>query len=74
MTDGGADYCFECIGLASLMEEAFNSSRDVVLSLLNLDYSNMHAHTHIKFKSLIYSLISLTLDYWIDENRVGGKR
>ncbi|KAK8347778.1 hypothetical protein V6Z12_A06G039400 [Gossypium hirsutum] len=26
-TDGGADYCFECIGLASLMEDAFNSSR-----------------------------------------------
>ncbi|KAK3025929.1 hypothetical protein RJ639_040845 [Escallonia herrerae] len=27
MTDGGADYCFECIGLASLMQDAFNSSR-----------------------------------------------
>lgn len=27
MTDGGADYCFECIGLASLMSDAFNSSR-----------------------------------------------
>ncbi|XP_027073573.2 alcohol dehydrogenase-like 2 isoform X1 [Coffea arabica] len=27
MTDGGADYCFECIGLASLMADAFNSSR-----------------------------------------------
>ncbi|CAI0549239.1 unnamed protein product [Linum tenue] len=28
MTDGGADYCFECIGLASLMAEAFSSSRE----------------------------------------------
>ncbi|GMP45875.1 hypothetical protein CsSME_00014238 [Camellia sinensis var. sinensis] len=27
MTDGGADYCFECIGLASLMPDAINSSR-----------------------------------------------
>lgn len=27
MTNGGADYCFECIGLASLMKEAFQSSR-----------------------------------------------
>ncbi|CAA6675195.1 unnamed protein product [Spirodela intermedia] len=27
MTDGGADYCFECIGLASLVSEAFASSR-----------------------------------------------
>ncbi|KAK8921623.1 Alcohol dehydrogenase-like 1 [Platanthera zijinensis] len=27
MTDGGADYCFECIGLASSMADAFNSSR-----------------------------------------------
>uniref|UniRef100_A0A2P2L4Q4 Alcohol dehydrogenase-like 7 n=2 Tax=Rhizophora mucronata TaxID=61149 RepID=A0A2P2L4Q4_RHIMU len=28
MTDGGADYCFECVGLSSLMTEAFNSSRE----------------------------------------------
>ncbi|ESQ34552.1 hypothetical protein EUTSA_v10007889mg [Eutrema salsugineum] len=27
MTKGGVDYSFECIGLASLMEEAFNSTR-----------------------------------------------
>ncbi|KAF5185319.1 alcohol dehydrogenase [Thalictrum thalictroides] len=27
LTNGGADYCFECIGLASLMDEAFKSSR-----------------------------------------------
>ncbi|KAF7139860.1 hypothetical protein RHSIM_Rhsim06G0078400 [Rhododendron simsii] len=27
MTDGGADYCFECIGLASLMKDAIDSSR-----------------------------------------------
>ncbi|KAJ9166551.1 hypothetical protein P3X46_021289 [Hevea brasiliensis] len=28
MTEGGADYCFECVGLASLMTEAFRSSRE----------------------------------------------
>ncbi|KAI3876632.1 hypothetical protein MKX03_027654 [Papaver bracteatum] len=28
MTDGGVDYCFECIGLASLMNDAFSSCRD----------------------------------------------
>ncbi|GMY17339.1 alcohol dehydrogenase-like 2 isoform X1 [Fagus crenata] len=28
LTDGGADYCFECVGLASLMQEAFRSSRE----------------------------------------------
>lgn len=27
MTKGGADYCFECIGLASVMNDAFKSSR-----------------------------------------------
>ncbi|XP_062190582.1 alcohol dehydrogenase-like 2 isoform X1 [Phragmites australis] len=27
MTGGGADYCFECVGSASLMTEAFKSSR-----------------------------------------------
>ncbi|XWS25302.1 hypothetical protein CRYUN_Cryun27aG0057700 [Craigia yunnanensis] len=28
ITDGGADYCFECIGLASVMEDAFISNRE----------------------------------------------
>nr|GME10197.1 alcohol dehydrogenase-like 1 [Ipomoea batatas] len=27
MTDEGADYCFECVGLTSLMQDAFASSR-----------------------------------------------
>ncbi|XP_058096911.1 alcohol dehydrogenase-like 7 isoform X1 [Magnolia sinica] len=27
MTDGGADYCFECVGLASLISDAFASCR-----------------------------------------------
>ncbi|GAB4832985.1 hypothetical protein Ancab_007006 [Ancistrocladus abbreviatus] len=27
MTDGGADYCFECVGRASLVQEAFACSR-----------------------------------------------
>ncbi|KAI3897420.1 hypothetical protein MKX03_025438 [Papaver bracteatum] len=27
MTNGGADYCFECIGLASVMNDAFTSCR-----------------------------------------------
>ena len=33
ITDGGADYCFECIGLASVMEDAFNSNREVLINL-----------------------------------------
>ncbi|KAL9228734.1 hypothetical protein vseg_004283 [Gypsophila vaccaria] len=28
LTDGGADYTFECIGLASVMQDAFDSTRD----------------------------------------------
>ncbi|XP_030947925.1 alcohol dehydrogenase-like 1 isoform X2 [Quercus lobata] len=31
LTNGGADYCFECIGLASLMQEAFLSSRKFLI-------------------------------------------
>jgi len=27
MTGGGADYCFECVGMASLMQEAYASCR-----------------------------------------------
>ena len=33
MTDGGADYCFECVGLSSLVHEAFACCRKVSLSL-----------------------------------------
>ena len=36
LTNGGADYCFECIGLASLMQEAFLSSRKVLSLSLSL--------------------------------------
>ncbi|XP_021743579.1 alcohol dehydrogenase-like 2 [Chenopodium quinoa] len=28
LTDGGADYCFECIGSATVMQDAFESSRE----------------------------------------------
>ncbi|KAK1554508.1 hypothetical protein Q3G72_013257 [Acer saccharum] len=33
MTDGGADYCFECIGLSSVMKDAFDSSRQAWLRM-----------------------------------------
>lgn len=29
MTDGGADYCFECVGMASLVHEAYACCRMV---------------------------------------------
>uniref|UniRef100_A0A803LUR4 Alcohol dehydrogenase n=1 Tax=Chenopodium quinoa TaxID=63459 RepID=A0A803LUR4_CHEQI len=31
LTDGGADYCFECIGSATVMQDAFESSREELL-------------------------------------------
>ena len=50
MTDGGADYCFECIGLASVMNDAFNSSREVM----------QNTHTHIVL-FLVLKFINLQL-------------
>jgi len=41
MTDGGADYCFECIGLAALMNDAFRSSRDVCTLMAPRRYSRI---------------------------------
>jgi len=32
MTEGGVDYSFECVGLASLLNEAFISTRTVRLN------------------------------------------
>lgn len=31
MTDGGADYCFECVGMASLVHEAYACCRKVCI-------------------------------------------
>jgi len=31
MTGGGADYCFECVGMATLVQEAYASCRKVSL-------------------------------------------
>lgn len=31
MTGGGVDYCFECVGSVSVMVDAFNSSREVMV-------------------------------------------
>lgn len=33
MTDGGADYCFECVGLPSLVHEAYACCRQVLPKL-----------------------------------------
>jgi S-(hydroxymethyl)glutathione dehydrogenase/alcohol dehydrogenase len=33
MTGGGADYCFECVGMASLVHEAYASCRKVYFYL-----------------------------------------
>ena len=35
MTDGGADYCFECVGMASLVHEAYASCRKVYFTFKN---------------------------------------
>jgi S-(hydroxymethyl)glutathione dehydrogenase/alcohol dehydrogenase len=32
MTDGGADYSFECIGISSVMTEAVRSTKSVLIS------------------------------------------
>lgn len=45
MTDGGADYCFECVGMTSLVHEAYASCRKVYVTLS--DVSNTHPHTII---------------------------
>lgn len=39
MTGGGADYCFECVGLASLVHEAYACCRKV--SLLHICFIDM---------------------------------
>ncbi|OAY85698.1 Alcohol dehydrogenase-like 1 [Ananas comosus] len=62
MTEGGADYCFECIGLASLMSEAFRSSRlgwgkTIVLGVdMNGSSISIPAFEILRGKSVIGSL------------------
>ncbi|KAK7276577.1 hypothetical protein RIF29_17720 [Crotalaria pallida] len=49
MTDGGADYCFECVGMASLVHEAYASCRKVFPSLSPSQSvqqnTSLHCHT-----------------------------
>ncbi|GMP44546.1 hypothetical protein CsSME_00013436 [Camellia sinensis var. sinensis] len=48
MSGGGADYCFECVGLASLVHEAYACCRKVSpsLSLTHRDHMCACARTH----------------------------
>ncbi|KAL2339941.1 hypothetical protein Fmac_007881 [Flemingia macrophylla] len=62
MTNGGADYCFECIGLASLMADAFNSCRDK----LNLDDFISH---EVSFED-----INKDFDYLLEGKSLQNKR
>jgi len=39
MTGGGADYCFECVGTASVVLEAYASCRKVHVTLLEVPNS-----------------------------------
>uniref|UniRef100_A0A453IZ58 Alcohol dehydrogenase-like C-terminal domain-containing protein n=1 Tax=Aegilops tauschii subsp. strangulata TaxID=200361 RepID=A0A453IZ58_AEGTS len=58
MTDGGADYCFECIGLAALMNDAFQSSRAVCA----------HTLVHLSCKDDFHFLT------WLCRRRDGARR
>lgn len=39
MTGGGADYCFECVGMASVVHDAYASCREVHVKLLQVPNS-----------------------------------
>lgn len=41
MTGGGADYCFECVGLVSSMEQAYACCRKVSLPKCHFIYVNV---------------------------------
>ncbi|KAL0699869.1 hypothetical protein Bca4012_055991 [Brassica carinata] len=62
MTGGGVDYSFECIGLASLMEEAFNSTRTgsgktVILGMeKNASPISLGSHAILRGRSVCGSL------------------
>ncbi|XP_035538575.1 alcohol dehydrogenase-like 7 [Juglans regia] len=43
ITGGGADYCFECVGLASLVQEAYASCRKISLVDLSTSLNKVHA-------------------------------
>ncbi|MED6160922.1 hypothetical protein PIB30_055811 [Stylosanthes scabra] len=60
MTNGGADYCFECIGLSSLMAEAFNSSRNgwgkTVILGVEMHGSQLTLNPYLLGRTVILSL------------------
>ena len=44
ITDGGADYCFECVGMASLVHEAYASCRKVHATPSKVPKRIPHSH------------------------------
>jgi len=55
MTGGGADYCFECVGMASVVHEAYASCRKVHATL------SKFPNTHELHKSILDESMSCKL-------------
>lgn len=59
MTDGGADYCFECIGLASLMAEATRSSREACSCAHKISYISLTINNFVQSSLLVFAYFFL---------------
>ncbi|KAH6759307.1 Zinc-binding alcohol dehydrogenase family protein [Perilla frutescens var. frutescens] len=55
MTDGGADYCFECVGKASLVEEAYACCRKAWGKTIVLGVDEFNGNITFKFSDVLIS-------------------
>ncbi|KAL9238112.1 hypothetical protein vseg_012583 [Gypsophila vaccaria] len=60
MTKGGADYCFECVGMSSLVQQAFACCRKGWGKTVVLGVDKPNAELHISFHDVLHSGKTLT--------------
>lgn len=63
MTEGGADYCFECVGRASIVHEAFDCCRKVS----NLIYRIELIYIYIYIYSNLFTIFSSLDREWVKQ-------
>lgn len=63
MTGGGADYCFECVGHAPLVQEAFACCRKVLLSFRTQAHTTSERTLNI---TLLGHLSAAYINFYLD--------
>lgn len=63
LTDGGCDYCFECVGLSSVVEQAFRSARKGAMAIV-VGVAAREERVAVRLSSFTFEEKTLTGSYF----------